>query len=283
MKISEISENIIISFFSTAIARTIFHPIDTLKTRLQFGIISSKSLFASSARNAESALGGSLTARFGGLKLWKGLGVTLALSCPAGAVYLTSYDVLKSALTKAYPTSNTFLLHSAAGAGAEGIASILFTPMDVLKQKMMTIKKDSSTWKTIVDLYQSHGIRAFYRGFLLTQLVFVPFSATYFSVYEKSKSYYTQKAILDTPAQFACSFFAAAIASMITNPLDVIKCRIQILTNVSTRQVIRDLYKEAGVKAFAKGLTARIIWAAPSMSLSVAIWEFGKENFERVQ
>ena len=275
MKSSEISETIIISFFSTAIARTVFHPIDTLKTRLQFGTTSAKSLFASSAsRNAESALGRSL---------WKGLGVTLALSCPAGAVYLTSYDVLKSTLTKAYPTSNTFLLHSAAGAGAEGIASILFTPMDVLKQKLMTIKRDSSSWKTIVDLYQSHGIRAFYRGYLLTQLVFVPFSAAYFSVYEKSKSYYTQKAKLDTTAQFACSLFAAAIASTITNPLDVIKCRIQILTNVSTRQVIRDLYKEAGVKAFAKGLTARIIWAAPSMSLSVAIWEFGKDFISKTK
>ena len=174
------------------------------------------------------------------------------------------------------------MINSLAGAGAEGIASILFTPMDVLKQKMQTGSSSNDTISTVKDLYKSHGIYGFYRGYFLTQLVFVPFSAIYFSVYEKSKKVYSSliKNEIGLGSSFACSLFAASIASVITNPLDVIKTRIQIRTGVSTTAVIKELYyTQGGLCAFGKGLGARIIWAAPSMSLSVALWEIGKSFF----
>ena len=207
--------------------------------------------------------------------------MTLLLSCPAGAIYLSSYDFAKDNLQML--DLNPVLFHLSCGALAEGTASILFTPMDVLKQKLQ-VQPKAKTFAIVKDLYRTHGLNGFYKGYAWTQAVFIPFSAIYFASYERFKSawiFYSKSTNHDFTSNFICAFSASAIASGLTSPIDVIKTRLQIDTRKSAKQVISHLYyNEGGLRAFSKGLLARVLWASPSMSLSIALWEMGKRMVE---
>lgn len=89
---------------------------------------------------------------------------------------------------------------------------------------------------------------------------------------------------MNLPIQLVGGFFAGAIASAITNPLDVIKTNIQVYSvrdggHVGIRSAFLTMYKEAGYKVFLRGLSARIMWIAPGCSITMAAYEQCKVFF----
>jgi hypothetical protein len=154
--------------------------------------------------------------------------------------------------------------------------------MEVLKQKLQVIESKKDTMSMLRDTYTKYGIRGFYKGYFLGQAVFIPYTITYFVTYEQLKLQW--KSYLDPSTQqlpigmyITCSSISGAIAGAISNPLDVIKTRVQIASNKNTKQVIQQLYQESGISGFSKGMGARILWIAPSMSLSITIFEMLKD------
>jgi hypothetical protein len=247
------------SSISSLIARTTFYPLDTIKTRIQHA-----KAYKPTTWNP--------------FKLYQGLGVTLLFSVPASAVYLTTYDTVK----EYRDNSDSFITHTVAAISAEGIAGILFTPMEVLKQKLQVLEAKKDTMSMLRDTYNKFGIRGFYKGYFLGQAVFIPYTITYFVTYEQLKlkwksSFDPSTQTLPIGMYVTCSSIAGALAGAISNPLDVIKTRVQIASNKDTKQVIQQLYRENGIHGFAKGMGARIFWIAPSMSLSITIFELLKD------
>jgi hypothetical protein len=59
--------------------------------------------------------------------------------------------------------------------------------------------------------------------------------------------------------------------------MDVVKTRVQIASNMDTRLVIRELYAKYGWKWITKGIVARIGWVAPSMTITITIFELLKD------
>lgn len=72
--------------------------------------------------------------------------------------------------------------------------------------------------------------------------------------------------------QVACGAVAATLASGLTNPLDVVKTRVQV-DNRPALAVVRQLLRDEGPRAFLKGATARISWIAPSCAIGIAVYE----------
>jgi hypothetical protein len=145
--------NILFASIASLVARTVTFPLDTLKTRQQHAAV-----------------------RKG---LWfNGLGVTLCFSVPASAVYLSTYDQSKYMLEKYGLEPGSFLLHGFAAVGAESISGILFTPMEVLKQKMQVKEQTVNSMDIIRQTAKDHGVGGFYRGYFLSQAVFVPYTVT---------------------------------------------------------------------------------------------------------
>lgn len=78
---------------------------------------------------------------------------------------------------------------------------------------------------TARSIYQHEGIRAFYRGFLLNQMVWVPFNAVYLPLWEASKRACARFSgagsveKLDVRYELGSAFFCSAFAAGLTNPM----------------------------------------------------------------
>ncbi|KAF1773409.1 Mitochondrial carrier domain [Phytophthora cactorum] len=140
-------------------------------------------------------------------------------SAPATCLYMTSYEVSKDALMGVESfRGNPSLLYLGAGMTAEALSCVLWVPIDVIKERMQTIAR-------------TERLAGLYKGYTATLLSFGPFSALYFMFYEKAKAF-AQKRLdaEELPAQYtlASAAVAGATASFLTNPLDLIKLRLQV-------------------------------------------------------
>lgn len=66
--------------------------------------------------------------------------------------------------------------------------------------------------------------------------------------------------------------------TIITNPLDIVRARLQVQRIESMGLVFRDLWREEGLRMFSKGLSARLVQSA-TFSFSIIL---GYETIKRV-
>jgi len=187
------------------------------------------------------------------------------------------------------------LVTPVAGGVAGGLAAVssqlIVVPMDVLSQKLMVMedsvyKKEGSTVKVARSIIKTEGWRGLYRGFGLSLFTSLPAGsiwwATYagckdiLSVYGDSDVGIQNDTIRSIPLlarqgmiQVASAFSAAVAASVLTQPLDTIKTRIQVGktggTKASTSLItaVKNLPSTPGLY---KGLLPRIahmgIWGS---------------------
>jgi len=128
----------------------------------------------------------------------------------------------------------------------------------------------------------------FFKGYATNLAVFAPYSMIYFLVYERSKElaawFYlkkTKKSEFPTEGlpfhmYIICSAFSGAVASSCVNPLDVVKTRWQVQEGSSNGSykgpidIMKRMYKEEGIASFKKGMSARVLWAVPTVTITMS-------------
>ncbi|KAF4325092.1 hypothetical protein BBO99_00000572 [Phytophthora kernoviae] len=220
------------------IGRVFCHPLDTVKARLQ----------ASTATG--QTIASQLQLRTFSLQhlrgLYRGLGVSMLGSAPATCLYLTSYEVSKDALlgVESFKGSPS-LLYLGAGMSAEALSCVLWVPIDVIKERMQvqghplatsgapgSLQKIyyRNTFDAVQTIARTERLGGLYKGYTATLLSFGPFSALYFMFYEEAKAFAQKRLDMqELPALYtlASAAVAGASASFLTNPLDLIKLRLQ--------------------------------------------------------
>ena len=95
---------------------------------------------------------------------------------------------------------------------------------------------------------------------------------------------------------FLCASISGTIASIITNPMDVVKTRLQVQSTLSGMQAdissetvdvkykdlmssVKKIFKQEGIHSFSKGMLPRAIQASMSSALSWVSYEFIKNVF----
>ena len=141
------------------------------------------------------------------------------------------------------------------------LSTSIVHPIDVVKtrnQVNIMHNKSIPINKVITDIYKSNGIRGFYKG-LGPQLMTYPFFwGIYFQTSSATKRYYGENKPSFVENAFI-TFGSASLASSIVNPLFVLKTRMQTSEiKTSTITVIKQLYKENGLKSAYKGLPSSI-------------------------
>uniref|UniRef100_K3X835 Mitochondrial carrier protein n=1 Tax=Globisporangium ultimum (strain ATCC 200006 / CBS 805.95 / DAOM BR144) TaxID=431595 RepID=K3X835_GLOUD len=288
------------------IGRVFCHPIDTVKARLQ----------ASTA--AGQTMASHLQLRKFSLQhlrgLYRGLGVSMIGSAPATCLYLTSYEMSKDSLQSV----NVFrkspsLSYLGAGMLAEALSCVLWVPIDVIKERMQVQSKVAVTGggasKPAQTLYyrntvhamqtiiETEGLSGMYKGYMATLFSFGPFSALYFMLYEKNKAIaqnYLNAEDLPPLYTLAGAALAGAAASFLTNPLDLIKLRLQIqrayVAEGSTGTVaysgifngLSQVIRQEGVLALYKGAGARVAFHAPSTAITMSLFESCRRVFASI-
>jgi hypothetical protein len=177
--------------------------------------------------------------------------------------------------------------HFVAGLFAEVCGSLIWTPMDIIKQRQqMRALSDRAAYSTVPaavrTIFREHGLRGFFTGIGAALATYGPFVGLYFVVYERWKRM-AARALSESEEQLPFGVHlsggavAGGISAYVTTPLDVIKTRLQTSLDASGRNVhktavgtAKSILQQEGARAFFKGASARVLWIAPGAAITIA-------------
>nr|KAH9308017.1 hypothetical protein KI387_035928 [Taxus chinensis] len=168
----------------------------------------------------------------GALGLYRGIGAMGLGAGPAHAVYFSMYDVCKEKLGGNRHGHHPFA-HVASGVVATIASDAVFTPMDVVKQRLQL---RSSPYGGVMDcikrMLREEGFGPFYASYRTTVVMNAPFTTVHFATYEAVKKVLTKFSPENASEEHLLAHITAcgavgALASVMTTPLDVIKTRLQ--------------------------------------------------------
>lgn len=262
------------------------YPIDTIKTRMQ-SYVALRDFANLGMLHTTRAI----VAAEGLRALWRGVGAVALSAGPAHALYFATYEGVR---TKLAPKSvKDGLVHPVATAAAGVCATIVgdgvMTPMDVVKQRMQlgATETYTSVWECAKRVYLNHGMRAFYAGYGATLVMNVPFTAVYFSGYETAKKLIldwrdTDESEFSAASHCAAGALAGAMAAASTNPLDVVKTRLQTQGEIGARRyrgladALRRIRVEEGFSGLMSGVRPRVLFHMPAAAVCWTTYEFCK-------
>ncbi|KAL5727123.1 hypothetical protein ACHQM5_000353 [Ranunculus cassubicifolius] len=268
-------------------------PVDTLKTRMQMPCTLSTCPPAAGVVHRHHHVGrvlGSILRKEGVLGLYRGIGAMGLGAGPAHAVYFSVYEVCKEKLGGNRPGHHP-LAHAASGVVATTASDAVLTPMDVVKQRLQLNKSPySGVRDCVLRIFREEGFRAFYASYRTTVIMNAPFTAVHFATYEAAK-----KVLGEISPENASEdkFFvhitaggaAGALAGAVTNPLDVVKTRLQCqgvcgadkFKNSSTLNALKQIVAKEGPQALLRGMKPRVLFHAPAAAICWATYEAMKK------
>ncbi|OAY24203.1 mitoferrin isoform X2 [Manihot esculenta] len=200
-------------------------PVDTVKTHMQaLGSCPIKSVSVTHALR-------SILQSEGPSALYRGIAAMGLGAGPAHAVYFSVYEVCKKYFSGNNP--NNSMAHAVSGVCATVSSDAVFTPMDMVKQRLQlgnNIYK--GVWDCVKRVLREEGFGAFYASYRTTVLMNAPFTAVHFATYEATKrglmeispeSANGERLVVHATAGAA----AGALAAAVTTPLDVVKTQLQ--------------------------------------------------------
>ncbi|KAJ0001858.1 hypothetical protein NQD34_001654 [Periophthalmus magnuspinnatus] len=271
--------------FMTMTIRATVYPATLIRTRLQ-------------VQRGRSLYNGTLDAfvkilRTEGVRgLYRGFMVN-TFTLISGQAYITTYQVVRKYVSL-YSDNNT-LKSLVAGGSASLVAQSITVPIDVVSQQLMMQgqREHLSRFKVHTDtggskrvfgptrnimgqIFAADGLRGFYRGYVASLLTYIPNSAVWWPFYHFYAEQLSRLAPSDCPhllLQAVAGPLAAATASTVTNPMDVVRARIQVEGRSSVMDTFKQLISEEGFWGLTKGLSARIISSAPTAIVMVVGYE----------
>ncbi|KAG0448424.1 hypothetical protein HPP92_019873 [Vanilla planifolia] len=252
----------------------------------------------------------------GPLGFYRGFATSLTGTIPARALYMAALEVTKSAVGTATvhfgvpEPAAAAAANAAAGLSAAVAAQIVWTPIDVISQRLMVQGGGGSATSKYcggVDAFRkilsADGLRGLYRGFGLSILTYAPSNAVWWASYSVSQRiiwggfgyWVSGRAEADSGGtvlkpdygtvavvQGVSAAMAGGASALVTMPLDTVKTRMQVMDGgeeggrLTIRRTVKSLLREGGWLACYRGLVPR--WASMSLSATTMIttYEFLK-------
>ncbi|KAK7929896.1 hypothetical protein WMY93_006291 [Mugilogobius chulae] len=251
----------------------LFQPLDLVKTRLQTLQKNAKpgtpkvgmfSVFVQVIR----------TEKF--FSLWKGVSPSFVRCIPGVGIYFSTFYSLKQHFfqERAPNAGEAVLL----GAGARSVAGICMLPFTVIKTRFESgCYNYVSVVGAVRSMYKTEGIRALFSGLTATLLRDAPFSGIYVMFYSQTKRSLPQE-VASSPyaplVNFSCGVVAGVMASLATQPADVVKTHIQVSpSHWRTVDAIHYIYNENGVRGFFRGAVPRSLRRTLMAAMAWTVYE----------
>ncbi|ORY43257.1 putative GGC1-protein of the mitochondrial carrier family [Leucosporidium creatinivorum] len=256
----------------------LFHPVDTVAKRL----MSNKAVGAPYSQiifreHAKATVGKKFLSLFPGLGYAAGYKVLQRVYKFGGQPYFN--DAISknygSQFKSAFGEKNGKAIMSATAGSLTGIGEIVLLPLDVLKIKRQT-NPEAFRSRGFIQIIRDEGF-GLYRGASWTAARNAPGSFALFggSAFTKEYVFGLQDYRSATWFQNFVASIAGSVSSIaISQPLDVIKTRIQnqnFESKVGGMTVVRDLIKNEGFGAFFKGLTPKVLVVGPKLIFSFTL------------
>jgi solute carrier family 25 protein 38 len=225
---------------SGAIVSSCVQPLDVVRTKMQ----------ADSAHGVTRTTAQTITliAKQGGglMSFWRGTQPTVIRLAIGAGLHFSLLESIKPWFEKRNPDGTVHM--DAVGAAltgglSRGLAAMISCPITLVKTRMEYVPSGGSGISTAAVLPQyrntvhalstiarEEGIRGLYRGLGPTILANAPFSALYYTFYTRLQERLRRvDSNLPNPAiNFASGTLAAVAATLITQPADVVRTRVQL-------------------------------------------------------
>lgn len=218
----------------------------------------------------------------------------------SGVFYISTYEGVRHLLSQYGAGQQTKSL--VAGGCASLVGQTIIVPFDVISQHAMVLGmgaqgKDAavnplgiqytgrSRFHVSLDIAKEimrrDGFKGYYRGYSASLMAYVPNSAMWWSFYHL----YEDKLIAILPSSVSHLLIQSVAGSLggftttiITNPLDIVRARLQVQRLDSIRSAFTELWAEEKLRMFFKGLSARLVQSAV-FSFSIIL---GYETIKRI-
>ncbi|KAF7458377.1 mitochondrial carrier protein [Cryptosporidium felis] len=269
-----------------------FFPLDTIKTCLQSGKV----------HGFNGSRGTLAFIRNSGLRnLFRGFPAVVFGNIPAHASMFTTYEYSRRLMLKvanllenndSWLARNMNIFNSLISpAVCGGLSTIshdfIATPLDVIKQRLQL-----GTYKGMRDcittIIRKEGVISFYRSLPVTLFMNIPQTGLFVLINENLKSLvgdFKKVSLKQNTYNFLLAGISGGVAGFITNPLDVIKTKLQTqacyttqndvfkVVYPSVRRTFVDIFKRQGIRGMYSGAIARAFLIAPSYALCWGTYE----------
>lgn len=290
-----------LSMLSSFSVRCCLYPLTVIKTRLQ---IQRKNHMYNGVIDAYKKI--YQMEGFSGL--YRGFWIS-SVQIVSGVLYVSMYEGVRHVLSQdPFTKELDSRIKALIGGGcASTVAQTIVVPFDILSQHLMVLGVTTKHGKLSFDkmgmnplginltpgvsraylsaevvrlIYQRDGFKGFYRGYIASLCAYVPNSALWWGLY----TFYQDELIRVMP-NWVSHLFIQAVAgtlggfttTVITNPLDIVRARLQVQRLDSMCHAFKILWVEEGLRMFAKGLSARLVQSA-CFSFSIIL---GYETIKR--
>ncbi|KAK3784050.1 hypothetical protein RRG08_025244 [Elysia crispata] len=252
--------------FSGTCSTVLFQPLDLVKTRLQKSVNIGTNLGMikelSNVVRQEKVAG-----------LWHGLWPSMNRCVPGIGLYFTSLHWLKTQFGSERPGAIELI---AIGASARTIAGVAVLPFTVMKTRY---ESGDFHYKSLSQglrvTFAKEGVKGLWSGLTPTLLRDVPFSGLYLLFYTNLKQYTSESGSNTAYTTFTNGIIAGFLASLVTQPADVIKTNMQLYPKKYGRlkPVMLLIYNERGLIGFWRGLVPRTLRRTLMSAMAWTVYE----------
>lgn len=265
----DISNPVVKAFLAGSISGTcstlLFQPLDLMKTRIQQ---------QSGLRLSMTGVITNVVAQENLLGLWRGVIPSLVRTVPGVGMYFSSMHWMKANMCEGRPSHLQSVL---IGSSARAFAGSVMIPFTVIKTRFESNSYNyKSTYQAFRNIMQVEGIRGLTSGLGPTLFRDVPFSGLYLMFYEQLKSMVPPdlRQTNPTAAHFMSGFAAGVLASLVTQPADVIKTSMQLdKENRGLVRTVKMIYGQQGIGGFSIGLAPRMLRRTLMAALAWTVYE----------
>ncbi|KAF3420787.1 hypothetical protein E2986_04399 [Frieseomelitta varia] len=232
----------------------LFQPLDLVKTRLQ----SKVNLHLGAPKSGTLSIVIHIIKNENVLGLWRGMTPTITRVVPGVGLYFASLHWLKHTLHLKDPLTPTEAL--LLGITARSMSGALLIPITV-----SDVYKYNSIAEALKLIYKQEGVRGLSSGLVPTLLRDAPYSGLYLTFYTQLRTIFTKADLPYTkssvPLHFSCGILAGIFASIITQPADVIKTKMQLYPDEfkNIRNAALRIYEKYGILGYFKGIVPRML------------------------
>ncbi|XP_076293465.1 mitochondrial glycine transporter isoform X2 [Lasioglossum baleicum] len=273
-----VSYPILKSFLAGSLSGTfstiLFQPLDLIKTRLQSRV----NLHLDSQKSGTVGTVIHIIQKENVFGLWRGITPSITRVIPGVGLYFSTLHWLKHTFQLKDPLTSTEAMFL--GITARSMSGALLIPITVVKTRYESeVYKYNSIREALRLIYKQEGVRGLSSGLVPTLLRDAPFSGLYLMFYTRLKNIAEEAdlpcAKSSAPIHFSCGILAGIFASIITQPADVIKTKMQLYPNEFTgvRIAAFRVYKKYGVLGYFKGIVPRMLRRTLVTAMAWTVYE----------
>lgn len=213
---------------------------------------------------------------------YRGLTPTILKNTIGGSLYFGLLENNKNFVRKFNLNDN--LKNFLSSAAARGIQCVVINPLIVTSTRFEVIGFNS--YKNIFDalwrIRLEEGWTGFFKGLKPFMFKEIPSTAMFFTIYEKLKTLIAPIEFINPKYKISLSsFIAATIVTILNNPLDVIRTRVQYLhfsnnVNHNYHGIIKgviNIFQTEGIRGLTLGIVPRLFRRSISNTIVWTVYE----------